>query len=70
MSRPGITQWCDFVRGVADPDAEREMRQRLDAGDAGARRIVDAFARVQQVARADDEDELLRLVQEEDERYV
>ncbi len=55
MSRPGITQWCDFVRGVADPDAEREMRQRLDAGDAGARRIVDAFARVQQVARADDE---------------
>lgn len=55
MTTFDVTQWCDFVRGVADPEAEREMRDRLASGDAGARRTVDFLTRVLEVARTDQE---------------
>lgn len=55
MGRFNVTQWCDFVRGVADPDAEREMRERLASGDAGAKRAVDVLSRVAAVSRTDQE---------------
>lgn len=54
MSRLDIAQWCDFVRGVADPESERRMRQRLAAGDAAARRAVDLLSRVRTVSRGDE----------------
>jgi hypothetical protein len=56
MARFDVTDLCDLVRGVADPEAERRMRARLAAGDADARRIVDGLSRVAAVARADGED--------------
>lgn len=55
MARFDVTDWCDLVRGVADPDAERQMRERLASGGAGPRRIFDALSRVAAVAKRDGE---------------
>jgi hypothetical protein len=55
MTTFDVTDWCDFVRGVAAPETERDMRERLAAGDAGARGTVDFLARVMAVARIDQE---------------
>lgn len=54
MARFDVADWCDLVRGVADPHAEWEMRESL-ASDDDARRTVDALSRVAAVARADEE---------------
>ncbi|HEX9735021.1 MAG TPA: hypothetical protein VGG06_23865 [Thermoanaerobaculia bacterium] len=58
MTTFDVTEWCDFVRGVAAPEAEREMREQLAAGDARARGTVEFLTRVMAVARTDQETEL------------
>ena len=55
MARFDATDWCDLVRGVADPDSEHKMREHLALGNKGARRAVDALSRVAALARADQE---------------
>ena len=58
MTTFNVTDWCDFVRGVAAPEAEREMRELLASGDAGARRMVGFLTRVAEVARTDQQTEV------------
>ena len=55
MNRYDITAWCDFVRGVANPEEEERMRARLTA-DPKARRAAAAMQQVADVALADHED--------------
>jgi len=58
MATFNVTDWCDFVRGVAAPEAEREMRERLASGDAGARRTVGFLTRLAAVARTDQQTQI------------
>lgn len=55
MTKFDASKWCDYVRGLADPDAEREMREHLAAGNPRAQKTVNMLARVRDVARADQE---------------
>ena len=52
MNDFNLTDYCDLARGVAAPDAEREMREAL-AADADAARAVELFSRVAAVAEHD-----------------
>ena len=47
-----VAAWCDLARGLADPDQEPAMRERLEQ-DAVARRTVELLSRVKAVADAD-----------------
>ncbi len=55
ITRFNMTEWSDFVRGVADPDMADQMRDHLDAGSTRSRRTVEALRRVAAVGRADGE---------------
>jgi len=55
MSKFDVTQWCDFVRGVAAPELEEALRERLASGEESARRTVNVLSRVRAVAEADRE---------------
>ena len=46
-----IVQWCDFVRGVADPAIEEEMRARLETGTRSERRDAELLQRVADYGR-------------------
>jgi hypothetical protein len=52
MTNYDITQWSDFVRGVASPEDERTMRELRDQ-DPKAARTAELLSRVQAVAEAD-----------------
>lgn len=47
-----ITDWCDFVRGVAEPDRDAELRRELESGKA-PRRMIDTLSLVAEVGRLD-----------------
>ncbi|MCP4658148.1 MAG: hypothetical protein GY856_22280 [bacterium] len=53
MPRFNIAQWCDFIRGVADPAVEGEMRAHLESGASRARRQVELLGLVASVGRTD-----------------
>ncbi len=55
MSEFNITQWCDFVRGVGDPEKAEQMRDHLEAGSTAARSIVEAMRSGADVGRSDSE---------------
>lgn len=59
-TRFDLGQWCDFVRGVADPDVEQTMREQLAADSPGARsrRHVELLGLVVATARRDQELEI------------
>ncbi len=50
-----ITQWGDFVRGVADPEAEETMREQLASDPGASRGAVEALRQVAAVGRWDAE---------------
>lgn len=52
MTRIDITDWCDFIRGVADPEVDETLHRRL-AEDAAARRTVEILQRVDAVSQVD-----------------
>ena len=52
MTRFKITDWCDFVRGVADPQQGADMRRELEAGDAPSR-MIDMLSLVAEVGQLD-----------------
>ncbi len=52
MTDPDITVWCDFVRGVLDPETEARMRQRLASRSLT---LPPALGRVAAVGRWDAE---------------
>lgn len=52
MTRIDITDWCDFVRGVTEPEVEETLRRRLEK-DAAAQRTVEILQRVDAVGQAD-----------------
>ena len=52
-----LTDWCDYARGVADPETAPAMREVL-ARSASARRSVELFRRVGAVARSDQANEI------------
>lgn len=54
MKRFDITEWCDLVRGVTDPETEERMRLHL-AADPAARTAAAAMQWVADVARSDHE---------------
>ena len=51
--KPGLPEWCDFVRGVADPDRTEQLRRILESGDESAMRQVATMNRVRQLAQGD-----------------
>jgi len=53
MSEFDITEWCDFVRGVVDPETERRMRQRLAVKPSPDLETVAALRRVTAVGRSE-----------------
>ncbi len=53
MPRFDIAQWCDFIRGLADPAIEQEMRACLESGAPQARRQVELLGLVASVGRTD-----------------
>ena len=53
MNDLDIIQWCDFVRGVLDPETAARMQERLNAGSEKTRRMVLLLNRVAEVGRAD-----------------
>ncbi len=54
MTEFDITQWTDFVRGVADPETEAEMQQQLASNPSQS--PAAALLRLAEVARRDGED--------------
>ncbi len=46
-----IVQWCDFVRGVADPTVEDEMQERAETGSRSERRDAGLFLRLARYGR-------------------
>jgi hypothetical protein len=55
MSDLDIIQWCDFVRGVLDPETDARMREQLNAGNAKTRKMVLLLNRVAAVGQSDAE---------------
>ncbi len=55
MSKFDITDWSDFVRGVASPGVEGRMRSQLNT-DPRARQIVEALGRVAALGKVDHEE--------------
>ena len=53
MTEFDITQWSDFVRGIAEPATAEQMQNHLDAGPSPASRTVEALRRVAAVGRSD-----------------
>ncbi len=53
MSDLDIIQWCDFVRGVLDPETDARMREQLNAGTAKIRKMVLLLNRVAAVGQSD-----------------
>jgi hypothetical protein len=53
MNEFDIVQWCDFVRGVLEPDTEARMRKQLETGSEKTRRMVLLLNRVAEVGRTD-----------------
>ncbi len=54
MAEFDITDWTDFVRGIADPGDEARMRRHLASGSsAPARRMVETLRWVAGVGRSD-----------------
>ena len=58
MAKHTITDWCDFVRGVADERRAAELDEALASAPAGTRRTVSLLARVAEVGRKDAEMEI------------
>ena len=52
MTQFKITDWCDFVRGVAETQQGAEMRRELEAGEAPSR-MIDMLSLVAEVGRLD-----------------
>ena len=55
MSDLDIIKWCDFVRGVLDPETEARMRDQLKAGSSKTRKMVLLLNRVAAVGQSDAE---------------
>ena len=55
MSERKMIQWCDFVRGVADPESAERLRDRLAGGSASTRGKVEALRHVATVGQSDSE---------------
>lgn len=53
MSKFDITQWCDYVRGLVEPEISEAMRQDYEQATAKERRAVDALRRLEEVGRHD-----------------
>ncbi len=53
MKEPDLTQWCDFVRDVADEEEAARMRAALGSGSPQAHRAVDMLRRVAEVIEMD-----------------
>ena len=60
--------WVDFVRGVADPEVERQMRQRMTSGSETDKKDIDLWQKVATLGRRDiehkipDEHDITRIV--------
>jgi hypothetical protein len=52
-----LTDWCDYARGLAAPDAVQAMDELLERS-AGARKTVELFRRVSAVAQSDQANEV------------
>lgn len=48
-----LSQWCDFARGVIDPETAARMEEQLATGSDSARRTATALRRVAAVGRED-----------------
>ena len=55
MSERKMIEWCDFVRGVADPDTADRLRDRLVDGSATEQNIVETLRHVAAVGLSDSE---------------
>ncbi len=53
MSKPDLAEWCDYVRGVGDPQRKERLSELLASGPAAARDTIAAFSQVLATARAD-----------------
>lgn len=53
MAKFDISDWCDYVRGIADPAQSDAMRSQLETTGAAPRVLVDRLRRVAEVGRFD-----------------
>ncbi len=55
MKKTDVSQWIDFVRGVAEPEVERELHRELEAGAEESRREEQRWRRVAALGARDSE---------------
>lgn len=53
MPKFDITQWCDYVRGLVEPEIAETMQQSHTSGTKDVQRTVEALAQLEEVGRHD-----------------